>query len=175
MNSHAAGAAGRRRAAVLALVRDGRVPSQDALRRRLRARGFAVTQPTLSRDLRALGLVKTATGYALPGTGRVPPAEAAEEALERLLREFVLSAEAAGGLVVVKTPPAAAAPVARALDEARLPGVVGTVAGDDTIFLATPGAAAARRLERRLLAPLGPLRTGRPARARPARAATVRP
>jgi transcriptional regulator of arginine metabolism len=69
--------------------------------------------------------------------------------------EFVVSVRAAASLVVVRTPPAGAHPLARALDEADLPEVVGTIAGDDTVFVAATGPAAARLLERRLRAPLG--------------------
>ena len=68
---------------------------------------------------------------------------------------MVLAVQAAGALVIVKTPPAGAHPVARAIDEAALDGVAGTIAGDDTIFVATPDAASARRVERRLRLPLG--------------------
>ena len=162
MNKYSIGATLRRREAILALVRDGRVRSQEELQRRLRGRGIGVAQPTLSRDVQALGLAKTPAGYTVPSE---PPggdgAPAAVGALDRVLRDFALGVRAAGALVVVRTPPAAAPTVARALDEAGLPGVVGTIAGDDTIFLATPGPLAAQRLERRLLAPLGPLRRAR--------------
>ena len=67
----------------------------------------------------------------------------------------MLSVRAASSLVVIRTPPAGAHPLARALDEADLPEVVGTIAGDDTVFVAASGPAAARLLERRLRAPLG--------------------
>ncbi len=160
MNKYSPGGGGalRRREAILALVRDGRPRSQEDLQQRLAAQGISVAQPTLSRDVRALGLARTPTGYAAPGAAReggaAPPAE-------RALRDFALAVEAAGSLVVVRTPSAAAPTVARALDEAALPGVVGSIAGDDTIFLATRGPAAARRIERRLRAPLGPLRRAR--------------
>jgi transcriptional regulator of arginine metabolism len=77
-----------------------------------------------------------------------------EGTLRRALRGFALSIRPAGSLVVVKTPPAAAHPVARALDEAELAGVVGTIAGDDTVFVATPSEKAARALARRMTASL---------------------
>jgi transcriptional regulator of arginine metabolism len=147
----------RRRAAILALVQGGRVRSQEELQRRLRRTGIAVAQPTLSRDFKALGLAKTPSGYTLPPglpDGAGAPAEG-PTVLDRVLKEFVLAVRPAGSLVVVRTPPAAAPTVARAVDEAALTGVAGTIAGDDTIFLATPGTAAARRLARRLRAPLG--------------------
>lgn len=146
------GAAGRRRREILALVGRGGVRSQEDLQRRLRRRGIAVAQPTLSRDLKALGLAKTPSGYVTAGVG--VPAAARAGALDRAVDEFVLSVRAAASLVVVRTPPAGAHPLARALDEADLPEVVGTIAGDDTVFVATTGPAAARLVERRLRAPL---------------------
>ncbi|MEO8586358.1 MAG: arginine repressor [Acidobacteriota bacterium] len=151
MNSHAT--ALRRRDEILRLIRDGAVHSQEELQHRLARRGIDVAQPTLSRDLKDLGLAKTAGGYVVPGEESTTEGELrtrSAERLERALREWVLGVWAAGNLVVVKTPPAAAHPVARALDEAALEGVVGTIAGDDTIFLAAATIAAANRLARRL-------------------------
>ena len=139
--------------------------SQEELQHRLARRGIDVAQPTLSRDLKDLGLAKTAGGYVVPGAdSSLSDRELRlrrSESLERALREWVLGAFAAGNRVGVKTPPAAAHPVARALDEAELEGVVGTIAGDDTIFLAAASAAAAQRLARRLEPGLGATRTRR--------------
>jgi transcriptional regulator of arginine metabolism len=142
----------RRRDAIVQLVRSGPVRSQAELRQRLRARGIVVAQPTLSRDLRELGVAKTPRGYVVPDTDatRFAPARTGEARLHRTLRAFALSVQAAGSLVVVRTPPAAAHPMARALDEAALPDIVGTIAGDDTVFVATPGERAARAVARRL-------------------------
>lgn len=154
MNNNPGGAL-RRRSEILRLVRGGAVRSQEELRSLLRRRGFAVAQPTLSRDLRELGLHRTPTGYAVPsGPSASAPGARRAEALDRALGQMALAVEAAGSLVVVRTPPAGAHPVARAIDEAELAGVAGTIAGDDTVFVATPDAAAARRVERRLRAPL---------------------
>jgi transcriptional regulator of arginine metabolism len=154
VNTHAAGSALRRRDEILRVLRDGAIHSQEELQQRLARRGFDVAQPTLSRDIKDLGLAKTASGYVLPGeTGPGPDADResrAKEKLERALREWLLDAAAAGTLVVLKTPPAAAHHVARAIDEAGLDGMAGSIAGDDTIFLATPSAAAAARLARLL-------------------------
>jgi len=156
MNEHTDQRGLRRHETILALVRSGAVRSQGQLQRLLRRRGLAVAQPTLSRDLRDLGLAKTPRGYVAPeGAVRRFGAPARGEArLRRALRGFALSAQAAGSLVVVKTPPAAAAPLARALDEAGLSEAVGAIAGDDTIFIATRGERAARALARRLTAAL---------------------
>ena len=145
----------RRRTAILRLVEGGAVRSQADLLALLRRQGFAATQPTLSRDLRELGIARTPTGYAAPGepSAFAPPAGRAET-LDRVLAQMALSVRAAGALVVVRTPPAGAHPVARAIDEAGLDGVAGTIAGDDTVFVATADPAAARRVERRLGLPL---------------------
>lgn len=144
----------RRRSEILRLVQAGRVRSQEEIRQGLRRRGIAVAQPTLSRDLKALGLAKTPAGYVTPPAAGFVPAERRHQALERALGDFALSVRAAASLVVIRTPPAGAHPLARALDEADLDEVVGTIAGDDTVFVATPGATAALRLERTLRAPL---------------------
>jgi transcriptional regulator of arginine metabolism len=158
MNKHSQQGDGlRRRQAILALVRDHSVQSQDELISLLRKRGFAVTQPTLSRDLKELGLAKTPNGYVAPGDMAAPspvlsfvPRETREERLNQLLRNSVLNAEAAGNLVVIRTPAAAAQPVASALDAASLDGVLGTIGGDDTIFVALRTPADADSLARRI-------------------------
>ncbi len=131
--------------------------SQDELQRLLEGRGIHATQPTLSRDIRELGLAKTPDGYVEPGAGGAgrPGADPRAVArLERVLRGSVLSAKPAGSLVVVRTPPAEAHPVAHVVDEVGLPDVVGSIAGDDTVFLATSAPARARALARRLQAAL---------------------
>ncbi len=166
MNINSTGLVRRRRAEILKLAQEHVVRSQEGLQQLLRRRGFRVAQPTLSRDLKDLGLVRTPTGYASPSTASLfVPGTRREDALDRALTHSVLAAEAAGTLVVVKTPPGEAHPVARALDESALPGVVGTIAGDDTVFVATPSPAAALRVERRLRAPLTATRPTRRAQA----------
>jgi transcriptional regulator of arginine metabolism len=151
MNEYADGAP-QRQAAILEVIRSVTVRSQTELGRLLRKRGIVVAQPTLSRDLRELGLAKTPRGYVAADAVVTPfvPNETRAARLDRTLRGFALSVQTAGSLVVVKTPPAAAQPVARALDEAELSDVVGTIAGDDTVFVATPSDRAARALARRL-------------------------
>src|SRR6266550_3801324 len=152
MNIHAHGDGLRRRDEILRIVGDQSVHSQDELLALLKRRGFRVTQPTLSRDLRELGVAKSPNGYVAPGDlaavtpiAAFTPRELREERLEQLVRDNVLSAEAAVNLVVIKTPAAAAQPVASAMDVATLDDVLGTIGGDDTIFVAlrTPSAAAA--------------------------------
>jgi transcriptional regulator of arginine metabolism len=155
----------RRRDEMRRIIREASVRSQDELQRLLRLRGYPAAQPTVSRDLRELGVAKGPAGYVLPTAfspgvalraGDPAPAANAEEKLSRAVREFVLSVEPAGSLVVLRTPPADAPPVARAIDEASLPEIVGTISGDDTIFLAARSASAASALTRRLRSLIGP-------------------
>ncbi|MBV8517167.1 MAG: arginine repressor [Acidobacteria bacterium] len=149
MNIHAGGDAMRRREEILRVVGETAVHSQDELLAALRKRGFQVTQPTLSRDLRELGLVKTANGYvspqALAPVADFRPRETREHRLEQLLHDSVVFAEAAANLVVIKTPVAAAQPLASAIDASPIEDALGTIGGDDTIFVAfrTPAAATA--------------------------------
>src|ERR1700688_1600098 len=112
-----------RQRAVLEVLRQGAVTNQEGLQRALRKRGFKVGQATLSRDIRDLNLSKTAAGYALPqaeGTAglALPP-------VQRLVREFVLDVRPAQNLLVVETIIWRAQPVAAALGEAEMGGVVG--------------------------------------------------
>jgi transcriptional regulator of arginine metabolism len=155
VNTHSGPSALRRRDEILRVVREESIHSQEELQRRLATRGFQVAQPTLSRDLRDLGLAKTAAGYVAPdSTGGIPaPAPARDHAaarLERALRTYVRSVATAHTLVVVKTPTAAAHPVGLAIDQAELAEVVGSIAGDDTVFLATVSPETAVKLAARL-------------------------
>jgi transcriptional regulator of arginine metabolism len=159
-----------RREEILKVIRESSVHSQEELLALLKKRGFTITQPTLSRDMKELGLAKTPSGYVAPGDlatvtpiTTFVPRERREERLHQLIRDSVMSAEAAGNLVVLKTPPAAAQPVASALDAADLEGVVGTIGGDDTIFVALSTADAAARLTRHIheIAGIGPRRRTR--------------
>src|SRR5690349_6141412 len=159
MNIHTqAGEAMRRREAILAIVRQQSVRSQDEILSALRDRGFRITQPTLSRDLRELGLVKTPNGYVSPDalaplsstTLAFQPRESREHRFEQLVRDSLLSAEAAGNMVVVKTPVAAAQPLASAIDSMDIDDALGTIGGDDTIFVAFRTPAAAVNFTRRV-------------------------
>jgi len=140
----------RRRTKILSLIQKGPVLSQTQLSQRLKAEGFQVAQATLSRDLRALNLVKTQTGYKLPEQLGAMKGNSNQQGLTIL--QFMVEAEAAGNLVVVKTHPGNASPVARSLDTIGWKEIVGTVAGDDTILIVTANATAARLIKRRLLA-----------------------
>ncbi len=166
VNTHSGPSALRRRDEILRVVREEAIHSQEELQRRLASRGFQVAQPTLSRDLRDLGLAKTAAGYVAPdATGGIPapatPRDQAAARLGRAFRTYVRSVATAHAIVVVRTPPAAAHPVGLAIDQAEIPEVVGSVAGDDTIFLATVSADAAARLAERLNAILEHPRSSR--------------
>jgi len=170
MNIHAASEGPRRREEILAIIGQSAVHSQDELLALLRKRGFKVTQPTLSRDLRELGVAKSPAGYVVPGTlatvtniSAFTLREDREERVNRLVRTSVLSAQAAGNLVVVRTPVAAAQPLASAIDAAQLDDVLGTIGGDDTIFiaLATPHAAAALARHIQHTAGIAPARNSR--------------
>jgi len=130
-----------RQSRIAALLSSTQVHSQSELVALLAADGFAVTQATLSRDLEDIGAVKNraadgALVYAMPHDDRGHPVEAEQGArLGRALEDLLVSAEAAGNVVVLRTPPAGANMLASALDRAGLPGVAGTVAGDDTVLL----------------------------------------
>lgn len=173
------GAVLRRREEIRKLLKERAVHSQAELRRLLHARGVEATQPTLSRDVRELGLVKGPSGYAVSSASAPVNPDAASipgrrnDRLDRVVNQFVLSAEIAGTLVIVRTPPADASPVAFAIDAAAPPEVIGTIAGDDTIFLATGSAEDAQSLARRLRRSMRPGTSARPA-AFPARRRAAR-
>lgn len=141
----------RRQAVLLELIDRELLHSQEVLRRRLQQRGFEATQATISRDIRALGLVKRAGdgAYQRPGAETSNP-ETALAALERATTEFLRNVERVQQLVVVRTGRAQAQAFAEALDRAALPEVVGTIAGDDTILMIARGARGAAALVKRL-------------------------
>jgi transcriptional regulator of arginine metabolism len=128
----------RRQKAIADLIRAEPLGSQEEVTARLGAVGFSVTQATVSRDLEQIGAVKVkrggATSYALPD--QLGDSDWAATRLQRILNEWVLSIEAAGNLLVLKTPPGSAHLVALALDQAKLEEVAGTISGDDTLFVA---------------------------------------
>ncbi len=130
--------------------------SQIEMLGRLRRAGVRVTQATLSRDLRDLGLVKGPSGYReadAPGNGATT--RRTLEQMERMMRSYLTGVACAGNLVVLKTSPGLAHALGVALDRAALAGVIGTVAGDDTLFAATPSPSRARTVEHRLRGLLG--------------------
>lgn len=140
------GTAARRRL-LRQLIEKGEVTNQLQARKLLADEGHRVTQATVSRDLAKLGAVKTNQGEY-----RISPRPQLPENLQQLgisLGQLAYSITSAGHLVVIRTPPGAAQMLAGEIDRARLEGILGTVAGDDTILVvaARDGAGLARRLE----------------------------
>jgi transcriptional regulator of arginine metabolism len=133
---------------ILELLGQGPVTSQEELQRLLHKRGLDAGQATLSRDIRELGLVKSANGYSLPGGEAAPEPEL--PSIDRLVREFVTSVKAAQNLLVTKTSVGSAQPVAAALDGEHWPEAIGTIAGDDTILIVCENNRAAGRLAERI-------------------------
>ncbi|HUO59048.1 MAG TPA: hypothetical protein VMU24_00170 [Candidatus Acidoferrales bacterium] len=133
---------------ILELVQQETVENQEQLRRLLAKRGCLVTQATLSRDIRELGLVKNSEGYA------VAPGEAASElmvpAALRLVKNFVVEIRQAQNLLVIKTATGSAQPVAAAIDAEGWPEIVGTVGGDDTILIISQNRRNAHRVALRV-------------------------
>ena len=143
-----------RQRAIRDLVDQRPIRTQQDLAAALRERGFRTTQATISRDVAELGLVKAsrdgAQVYVLPP--RLVEAEVSgEDRLRRLLHDLPAEIREAGLLLAVKTLPGSAQAVAAALDRARWPEVVGSIAGDDTVFVATADRAALKRVKHRLL------------------------
>ena len=129
------------------------IRTQQELAAALRERGFRTTQATMSRDVAELGLVKAprngTQAYALPA--RVVEAETSgEDRLRALLQQLPVEVREAGLLLVVKTLPGSAHAIAAALDRARWPEVAGSIAGDDTVFVACPDRPALKRAAMRL-------------------------
>lgn len=141
----------RRRQTILKLLEKGPVPSQDALADALDRAGLGATQATISRDLRELGVVKAADGYRLASSAAAPsPSGPSGGALDAALRRHLISCDTAQNFVVLKTAPGHANVLALEFDRNPNRDVVGTVAGDDTIFLALRTVAAANRLAVRI-------------------------
>jgi transcriptional regulator of arginine metabolism len=142
-----------RQGQILKLLTGQPVASQDELRRQLIHLGVRVTQATLSRDMRELRLVKTTEGYRPLSTA------AAEESsplptLARALKEFLLDIRPAQNMLVLKTPPGGAQPLAAALDSEHWKEIAGSLAGDDTVLIITTSrntrAAIQKRIEEML-------------------------
>ena len=147
----------RRLRALADLIRAEPLASQEELTERLGVLGYQVTQATVSRDLEALGAVKVkregALRYVLPD--QIVARDWPGVQLERIVRDWVLAVEPAGPLVVLRTPPGTAHLVASTIDQAQLFEIAGTVAGDDTIFLAVRDGYSTPALIRRFEAMMG--------------------
>ena len=135
-----------RQGQILNLIRTRDVRTQEELAAALRSQGIAATQVTLSRDIRELGLVKTAQGYAEPGAAAPAGPDFAQVA-----REFLRDVKVAQNLLVLRTPPGHANALASALDHADWEEVAGTIAGDDTVLVVAEDHKTAVALRMRLL------------------------
>jgi transcriptional regulator of arginine metabolism len=126
-----------RQRAIVELVRERPVHTQQELANALAERGFSATQATVSRDIQELGLIRTGEGYRVGAPLAV-------------VSDLVLSLTRVEFLVVIRTPPGTANLVARTIDESGLAGIAGTVAGDDTIIVVLADDGAADSLRRLL-------------------------
>jgi transcriptional regulator of arginine metabolism len=143
-----------RQRAIRDIVGQRPVRTQQELAAALRERGFQTTQATISRDVAELGLIKVARegtqAYALPP--RLVEAETSgEDRLRKLLADLPVEVREAGLLLIVRTLPGSAHAIAAALDRARWPEVVGSIAGDDTVFVAVADRSSLQRAKRRLV------------------------
>jgi transcriptional regulator of arginine metabolism len=173
-----------RRQLILDILGRHSVRSQGELLAMMSRDGFDVAQATLSRDLVELGAVKVREGktlvYAVPGQGgdrraRVAPGlEEVSSRLRRQCEELLVTARVSANFVVVRTPPGAANYLASAIDHADESGILGTIAGDDTILIITGGPRQSRALANRLLALAGRDRTDPSHRAHPLQAPASR-
>ena len=120
---------------ILKLIRDEDIHTQEELARELKKLDIRTTQVTLSRDLHELGLAKTASGYRQVGDSAPPAKEVRHSQLRRAAADFLRDVRQAQNLLILKTAPGGAQPVAVALDAEGWPEVVGTLAGDDTILV----------------------------------------
>jgi transcriptional regulator of arginine metabolism len=141
-----------RHAAILNLIREHRVQNQEQLRDLLAAEQFEVTQATLSRDIRELGLAKVSepsggARYAVPADREVQ-----FPLLEQLLPALLLSVTGVGPLLVAKTPAGSAEALGGALDAAQLEDILGCIAGDDTLLIIAQSERARKAVAKRLTA-----------------------
>lgn len=146
-----------RRRDLLKILYQGHASTQQDFVAALREAGHDVTQATVSRDLQELGAVKVRLGdqvaYRFPDDVlRAAAGHNAQRNLQRELEELAIDVRVAAALVIVVTMPGHAAALARAIDLAALPEIAGTIAGDDTVFVATPSEETAQSLRTRWLA-----------------------
>ncbi len=136
-----------RQGQILKLIRSHSIQTQEDLARELKdAAGIRTTQVTLSRDIRELGLAKTADGYR-----QFEPAASTGPEIETIAAEFLQDIRVAQNLIVLRTSPGNANALAAALDRQDWPEVVGTIAGDDTILVIAPDPATASKVRNKLL------------------------
>ena len=142
-----------RQRAIRDLVEQRPIRTQQELASALRERGFRTTQATISRDVAELGLIKAGRSgtqaYAIPPRLREADTSG-EDRIRTLLRDMPVEMREAGTMLVLKTLPGSAHPLAAALDRARWPEVAGSIAGDDTVFVAFADRGSMGRVRRRL-------------------------
>jgi transcriptional regulator of arginine metabolism len=140
-----------RQGTVLRLIGSHRIANQEDLRRLLAAEGWSVTQATLSRDLRALGVVRApreeGARYMLPEM----VSDEAKPSLDGLLPQLFSRIDGVGELIVLHTLPSGAQPISEAVDAQGWPEIIGTLAGENTILIVCRSAAARETLTRRLV------------------------
>jgi len=143
-----------RQQAIGDVVRSGRIRTQQELVTALREKGYRVTQATISRDTTEMGLLKVSREggmvYALPSS-ETAVEQSGEQRLAGLLQDLPIEVRASGTLLVIRAVPGTAHAIAAALDRARWPHVLGTIAGDDTLFVACADESAVQRTRQRLL------------------------
>jgi transcriptional regulator of arginine metabolism len=141
-----------RQRVIVDILREASPLSHEDLSARLAAGGHQVTRATVSQDLEQIGAVKVKRGqqlgYALPE--QMADRDRSGTRLRRIFAEWVQSIETAGNLIVVRTPPGSAGLVCLALDQAKVPEIVGTIAGDDTLFIAVRSGLPSEPLAQRL-------------------------
>jgi transcriptional regulator of arginine metabolism len=138
-----------RHKAILDLVRSSEIASQDDLMRGLKSRHIDVSQATLSRDIQELRLAKAGGVYVVVD-GEPAGRPASEDSWRRIIREFLVDVDVAQNIVVVKTGAGHASTVSQALDETGWPEAIGTIAGENTVFIAVRSAKDGKRLAHRI-------------------------
>lgn len=139
-----------RHRAMLDIVRTKRIHTQEEFERELKRKKIRATQATLSRDIKALGLqkIRTAEGKLVYTVSGERPREARQDELKRMLADFVEKIDGTDNLLIIKTQPGNAQGVAAAIDRVSLEGVLGTVAGDDTILVITKNAKTGKEVKK---------------------------
>jgi transcriptional regulator of arginine metabolism len=141
-----------RQRAIVDLLREHSPLSHEELSARLAASGYQVSRAAVSQDLDQIGAVKvkrgSKLGYSLPD--QIADRDRSGARLRRIFAEWVQSIDTAGNMIVVRTPPGSAGLVCLALDQAKLPEIVGTIAGDDTLFIAVRSGLPVEPLAQRL-------------------------
>ncbi|KJS84905.1 MAG: ArgR family transcriptional regulator, partial [Peptococcaceae bacterium BICA1-8] len=120
---------------ILELIQNQNISTQEEVAEALRREGFNVTQATVSRDIKELGLSKVAIGNEVYKYGLPMEVTVSQSRLKFMIKEFVLRCDYSENIIVIKTPPGNAQAVASVIDSAQWKEVIGTVAGDDTILL----------------------------------------